>query len=880
MPLAMVYVRAVVLGFAVALAADASHEYVTEEDLRVARLADKEMELYCDGSGFKGHVDPASGRGSLEASLGGENVMVSVLKEAENEEEVKAIMLEKYGVAWLAWRGLATIMSFIMLLTCIFFCLFSRCRCCAKEQPTRDVWKLRLAILIGVVMLGLVICTFWSLRGYWAAQDGIVNSQCTSARVLDVLLRGQKEAPAFVGLLPLLKQFSELETAVADGSIMRGGEGILGQTDEIHRSVTLARETMKLLLAMTVENHKPKTSSGHYLLHKCQICEVLNTQLKDAIKMLDGSVASKIGKSRREVEANLNADDKDRLHKNMETTIANVVKIKDTVRHLITSMLDDKSNFKTLKKFEHVTSGLLLAAVLLITCSPFLLGLCATTSLYRFARHEMDPEKEEAGVENPYNKNVYQYAHSTWCWGFFYASNALFVSGLLFILAAPVSGVCLLMDELEGNTIEEIAPAIGMDMTSDDGIIVRDVVEKCFQPSKNSVDQYLLDILFSTEGNMKITSREKLNNWGQDAAASKFAHITQTMAEPVPRLLEDPIIKNLRQVVEHNPAAAMIVSEAAALASEGKYADLKADSRGASGLKAVVESSVACEDHVISAGAGNLAGTKTYGISSIVQRLEGLGRAKGSQGCCAKKVVCRSDLSHSDKHACAAGNNFIDLKNQVKSDAVFRCDMFQKPGGTDFCDPLGMQRFEGAYTDDCLSDDAKMTVKEKTCNLEEFTVYVRKFHERLGAIFQRLDEQMATELPSLRASIRTLMNDHVMSRTDAIANGVTCNFLSSYYQEMINGLCYQGVWGVRVIARAYVWCAVLSVPLTLAMYAVWCRSKGNYENWNVDRTDYNSRKKQMEEEAAEEARRAKRRQDGTEEEKEIWILAKPPEDRS
>jgi len=71
--------------------------------------------------------------------------------------------------------------------------------------------------------------------------------------------------------------------------------------------------------------------------------------------------------------------------------------------------------------------------------------------------------------------------------------------------------------------------------------------------------------------------------------------------------------------------------------------------------------------------------------------------------------------------------------------------------------------------------------------------------------------------------------------------------LNNFLQEGIDGFCYQGVVGTQDIARSYVRCAIWTAMLIPTMWWVYCRSKGNYENWNPDRTQYISLKKQQDE---------------------------------
>jgi len=129
----------------------------------------------------------------------------------------------------------------------------------------------------------------------------------------------------------------------------------------------------------------------------------------------------------------------------------------------------------------------------------------------------------------------------------------------------------------------------------------------------------------------------------------------------------------------------------------------------------------------------------------------------------------------------------------------------------------------------------------------EFTSYMQSWDDRLAKVLQRADAEVARIRIPVSVSLEQLIDLHIETQIDALSSGVTCNFLSSFFQEGIDGFCYQGVVGTRHIARSYVWCAIWTAMLIPTMWWVYCRSKGNFENWNPDRTKYTLLKKKQDE---------------------------------
>merc|ERR1719224_315894 len=87
--------------------------------------------------------------------------------------------------------------------------------------------------------------------GYGTVKDGFSNLQCTSATMLDVSLAGD---PTFVGLVPLLSTFWQLEGNLSDDApFMNEVNSLLNSTVTIEDSVTLASGTLGLLRDMMEE---------------------------------------------------------------------------------------------------------------------------------------------------------------------------------------------------------------------------------------------------------------------------------------------------------------------------------------------------------------------------------------------------------------------------------------------------------------------------------------------------------------------------------------------------------------------------------------------------------------------------------------------------
>jgi hypothetical protein len=93
--------------------------------------------------------------------------------------------------------------------------------------------------------------------------------------------------------------------------------------------------------------------------------------------------------------------------------------------------------------------------------------------------------------------------------------------------------------------------------------------------------------------------------------------------------------------------------------------------------------------------------------------------------------------------------------------------------------------------------------------------------------FTEVDTTTQTVLPSISEDLRNLVNTHVLGPITQIVDSVTCNFLGEYYQNTVNAMCYQGVYGLERLGSLYVTEGFLLTISVLVMYALWRRTADN-----------------------------------------------------
>eukprot|EP00406_Dinophysis_acuminata_P010886 CAMPEP_0179226042 /NCGR_PEP_ID=MMETSP0797-20121207/8611_1 /TAXON_ID=47934 /ORGANISM="Dinophysis acuminata, Strain DAEP01" /LENGTH=826 /DNA_ID=CAMNT_0020933061 /DNA_START=96 /DNA_END=2576 /DNA_ORIENTATION=- len=794
--------------------------YVTTQDLEAAERARKSVEDNC-GGGFRGHVDRDDARGDLETGVGGDNFVLTTLRKAQSQSELQDVFMDEISYTTLAWKGAPLVSGVVMLLiwaSCCwtFWGFCKRCRCCVDERETASCVKYCAMLVVLVLLAGVGVGTLLSVRGYTASTDGFDNMVCASAELLDSSLSGQT-SPSFIGLLPLLEEIDGLDKQLETGSAFLANlTEEIDRTQEIEDAVKVAAGVLKLLEdMMALEQNQAPRHNGEDLLHTCRLCQDAPGKLAPAIEALEGSVAGALADVRAEVETQLGPEKREGLQRDLRENVKPLLEAKDFIRDVFSYFIDTNRPLQDVKdQLNGSVPGVLLAVIFLVAAAVLLL-CCGCSSLFMFISREKAYSNNQTVL--PYSQNIPRCAALTWCCGFLYTILAFSLGGALHVVSVPMSGLCLIMDGMDNQTLHDIAPALDLNIEGDSGAMVADIIDQCLVPATASATASLLDIIVVTSNGSKITMRKKLDEDINDQITARFDEIERRMQNlSALSLANNSGVTELQQLVRDNNVSALIIADKTRMDADGQYDAL------ASGPLAVgYATSAACPNHTFE-------GEEIPGIEYFVSVLEGFGAAVQSPAspACARQVVCGANPLTAEM--CAAGNRVVDLKRKLYA-AEYRCDLFESPNGSP-CDPAAMERQGGGYAGDCLVGGA-MERRARTCGLEEFVAYVHEFDTRIGKAMRRIDDAVQNVTASINITLRELVHAHVTGPIDEIADGTTCGWMSQHYQKLVDGMCFQGVWGVRNIGVSYIWCSCAVVVLIVLMYALWRRSLDNVNEW-------------------------------------------------
>uniref|UniRef100_A0A7S0FAR8 Uncharacterized protein n=1 Tax=Pyrodinium bahamense TaxID=73915 RepID=A0A7S0FAR8_9DINO len=569
-------------------------------------------------------------------------------------------------------------------------------------------------------------------------------------------------------------------------------------------------------------NKRPRDDNGEDLYHKCLFCTALPELLDPALAALDSGLGPVFADVRAEVERQLTPEQRAEIRASLRDGAEPLAEVKQHLHDALAFFAGDEG-FRQFEEYANRDSPELTASRLAVLVAAFLFFGCACSSWLLFLCAKKDSLAEENG-ESPYASPVMRCSCCSWCCGCWYAFLAWFIGGVLLAVAVPLCGACLALDGLDGETLRQVAPATGLNLTGDQGALLTDLVDTCVSPSGAGGDADFLSFVYADgENGERVSLRRRLADEVRDRIRDRFETLDERIGSDASLLVlsNNSAVLSLRQWIGTAQVDALI--QADALRGVAPYADIGLDPEE-NGLGVGFTSSMSCSDYTASVDAGSLAGEWVPGISNFVTKLRALGTEIPGQSGCARNVTCTG--TGESLRACNGGNAVIALKKALLATGSFKCSLFELPDGST-CDPLDMSRASGTWQGDCLQPNGNAVIKELSCNLTEFKQYVNDYDGRISNVLDWLDEAVLATRDNISVSLKRLVEDRVLAPLNEVLDDTSCGFLATQYDKLVEGLCYQGVFGVWVMGWSYVACGVIATLLTPLIFAVWLRTTGN-----------------------------------------------------
>lgn len=819
----------------------AASELVSQNDWEVANKSADAAEQYCKNvDAVIDEAEAEAGRQNLLNALGGRNIVLEELRAASSPSDFSSRLAGVLTVDWVVSMAAPIILAFATFACWLCYCWTACCRICHCFERKRPIpLAVKLGFLVGLLIgLGMIMsATVMTSQGYTRCFDGFEIISCSTAEMLTTTLSGSPE-PFFIGMLPALTVFTSLtEDLRSDTSQMvRDLSGIMDSTVAIEQSSVLAEEVFNLMrdAMLDEQNLRPKDAADQDLLHDCLICEQLGPVLSEVAVEFSSSIATALRSARQEVAAQLSPERREVLAKQIDSAPAPLAEFKDSVISMLDPIISG-GQYNILRSliethFYYMVATLCALAFLYFVLSMFSWGL------WTFQEHSEVPIAEDCeDTMTKYNRCPHKISCIGWCCSVWCIFPALVIGGIFLAVSIPFAGFCLLLDELNGDLLDDVSLGTGLNISGDNGDIMKGMIDNCIAPVDRSSNANIMDLIFFNNGTHRVYLRDEFETNALKPINAAFEALDKSSGGLGGSKLSDSAsVNKLMSLIANNPADAFVIPSPSrfdpadarwsALSGHPSTSDTSRDPP-----LTAASISTRCDNHTAD-GVEMPAplSSNLDGIRQLVAHAEKTFTMAPVAGTpCLSTAVCAA-VAPAVLVACNQFNDYMtNLKAPMFTSQVFKCPIFQHEDGTD-CDPAGMTGNSTAgYTGDCLlynvtSGKYYLKRKARTCTVTEFADYVSVFSSRLNMSFARVEDSADSTFESISTGLREAMDKHFISRLLAIMNGLTCGFMHRFFQGAgLDGFCFKGVVGMRDISSALVLLGVAVLWIAVVDYIMW-----------------------------------------------------------
>jgi len=552
------------------------------------------------------------------------------------------------------------------------------------------------------------------------------------------------------------------------------------------------------------------TTATEAKLHTCAFCAALSSLVSPVSSQLSGGVAKALKDAQTEIRSQLFGSKRQEIQDAVSNALKPLEEVKSSITDSFKSLVDAEQN----KQIQDIISGpppsvqfsiliIFMLATLLLCC-----GCCLEGAFVGMAKSE---KREKNGL-NPHNKEVPCCVCCSWITLFWFAILAFFIGGFIVLITVPLSGICLILDDLNSQTISDIASVANVDLSGTSGTAIKDIVDKCFTDTSSNAN--LLEIV-KVEVNGNMTSiMDMVVTGSTDQIKTAFDKISNSINNaPSSTLATASVFTDLTAALSNTSLEQTIVADENKLRNNPSYSAISSEAR----LLVGYATTMSCSSFT---AAGQSVPGIASGSPNFHAGLIQLGVANATNTTCAQGVVCTPGATAA---SCEAGNNLMVLKENIFTENIFNCPLFVDDSNAN-CDP-------GTPGANCLRADGTVLPRNIPCDLAAYETYVAQFPNRLSTVIQQLDNEVVVGLDKINNQTRIIVEKYLITPIKEVADGITCGFFGTFYREVVDSLCYQGVFGIRRIAWSYVSTGILTIVFIALMFTMWRRLSDNKNLW-------------------------------------------------
>jgi hypothetical protein len=242
---------------------------------------------------------------------------------------------------------------------------------------------------------------------------------------------------------------------------------ILTATEPVERSLKMLTGTMALLDAVIghPDNVRPKSDSGEDLDHICHLCQGIAGKIKPVADKIDESLGKALERARSEVNEKLTGQEVVDLQQSLKDGVDPMNEVRDGVMDGVGQTFIKDNLFKDIEDI----LGLVATVVFLVSCLAFIpltCAFCAVSSTVCCSKR-----KVPAANGNIYRALPHRCACCSFCCGVLIATLPLLIAPIFSAVVVPLASVCIVLDDLKGDTFDKWAPALGVDKSESESML-------------------------------------------------------------------------------------------------------------------------------------------------------------------------------------------------------------------------------------------------------------------------------------------------------------------------------------------------------------------------------------------------------------------------
>jgi len=626
------------------------------------------------------------------------------------------------------------------------------------------------------VTLVILVSTRMSGDGAKTMLEGFDNIACESAELIETALHGKG---TFIGLLPALTNLQNMDNALVSNSpLVVDARKYSTDAQDLSVAVFNARTLLQAMNefinktedAFSTTRASTVGDSGD-IHRQCQICTELRSKMFSVTDAFNASLAASMAGFRDIVHAAFTQTGLEAQQKVIRASGDGMVKMKNILVDKVGVFTRPGENpLDQLKGFPIAVIALFLGAYLSLLCA-----CCGTSCLV----------VREKTRSNAYSTAPHRFAGLSWTCALLVVMPCLILGGMLDGLSLPLAAVCFIADDLNGQMLTDMAPAFGLNMSSTDGVTNRNLVEYCVNPKNKSTDANVLDLMMVKDDNGDMVSWRE-NSLTGDAVAMKNAVARVRAAGDNTAMATDSAVVQVKSYIRDHPVAAGITPED----TIGTWLTQMHASQDWSVLGTT---SLACNDVTLN-------GTTIAGVSAFVAVCDAqcTGTASGD-------TLCGNTLkTYSGSAICIEANKYLATVKHIHTDAsFFSCPVFKRGGAA------------------CSPSEVCTSYTMQACSFDQWKQDYSDFKDRINTIMAAVDTELDNHQGTIDDDLIPIVESKLVTPQDEISSGATCGFVAPAWQGVVDGLCYQSVFGMRIIGKGYLLASYFLIMFAIWMYMVW-----------------------------------------------------------